>query len=505
MQKVVYSKRRKLVLCILIAVLSALGIFVFTACAHDYTEADYKAMGFTVAVTYDFQGGTYKKQKTARILIKPNSKLPDLSIENTPSREGYSFKGFYLPKTDANGKVEKDANGKVIVSDEAWDFDNRTIGDKDLTLYAKWWDNYKVNLHYGIDKETKEDYVKQISLPCNRDGSPTALKADALNVDGYTFVSYNLVENSTNEETALMEFPYAFNETAFSDKRSIEVWSEWLEGEYILVRSKDDLTISTVNETTNYYLLADIDMEGSAYDNDGDMQKTKIPKYYSGRFVGNGHTISNFKMTLRAVDRTYDSFGLFRTLRDGAEITDVTFDNVAVSYYLSNANIQSYYLGLLAGQSSGKVNVKNVKFTSSGEGQNIFEYMIGIGVTNDCINIADDMLIAQRSDSTTLQNCSVSEVKHFYSSAVITADAEFALYIKYTEEDGIITLGKDAVYGLAQKFNDGRYYESIYKGYKHVDANKYNLTLISLTDIVYDIEFTIADGVISATMTEVSQ
>ena len=155
MQKVVYTKCRKLVLSILIATLAVLGIFVFAACSDDVTEADFRAKGYTVAVTYDFQGGTYNNKPTSRILIKPNSKLPAPDANKggirIPSRSGYSFKGFYLPETDGAGNVVKDADGNVIVSDTAWDFANDTIANKDITLYAKWWDNYNVVLHYGSD------------------------------------------------------------------------------------------------------------------------------------------------------------------------------------------------------------------------------------------------------------------------------------------------------------------------------------------------------------------
>ncbi|MDE6029686.1 MAG: hypothetical protein K2F90_05165 [Clostridiales bacterium] len=497
MQKIVYTKCRKLVLSILIAAFAVLGIFVFAACSDDVTEADFKAKGYTVAVTYDFQGGSANSKPTARILIRPNSKLPAPSASNNggiavPTMSGYSFKGFYLPETDADGNVVKDADGKVVVSDTAWDFANDRVESKDVTLYAKWWDNYKVVLHYGSDYSK----TKEISLQREQDGSPTKLAATPLNVDNYTFLSYNFVKDSENASTALAEFPYAWGADAFVGSDSVDVWGKSLDGIYTLVRTKDDLRLSAVGETTNYYLLADIDMGGAKYDNDLDRDKRKLPKSYAGKFVGNGHTISNFGVTMHAADRSYDSFGLFRTLTDGAEITDVTFKDISLSYNLSDANIRNYYLGMLAGQSTGNVKVSNVNFTSS----NTFEYLLGVGVKNDNLTIADDMLIAQKSDSVVMQNCSVASVKHIYSSAVITADKEFALYVKYTEENGVITLGEDAIYKLGVKNDEGGYDEKQIKKCVYVDVNKYQLTRIIY---VYDIEFTIENGNISVTMVEV--
>ncbi|MDE5562982.1 MAG: hypothetical protein K2J01_05490 [Clostridiales bacterium] len=503
MQKVVSKKRRKLVLSIMLAVVAALGIFVFVACSDDVTENDFKAKGYTVAVTYDFQGGTYNNKTYTRLLVKPDSKLPvpnsDKGGVRIPSKTGYSFRGYYLPEIDAGGNVKKDSDGNVIVSDTAWNFDSDTVADKDVTLYAKWWDNYKVVLHYG----STYDKTKEITLQRNQDGSPTDLSSSPLRVDNYTFLSYNLVKDSENEETALTDFPYKWNDTAFSgDSMVMDVWGKSLDGVYILVKNASDLRISSVGEATNYYLLADIDMKGATYDNDNDKNKNQIPKSYRGKFVGNGHTISNFKMTLRTPDQSYDSFGLFRTLENGAEITDVTFKDITLSYDLTNANIQSYYLGMLAGQSSAGVVVKNVNFTTSEQGNNTFEYLIGVGVSNDNLNIASDMLIAQKPTSVTLQDCAATGIKYVHSTAVITADKEFVLYVKYTNEDGVITLGEDAIYGLAQRNDNGGYDEKRIKEYSYVSANKYQLTRLRY---VYDVEFTIENGEISATMVLVSQ
>ncbi|MDE6201189.1 MAG: InlB B-repeat-containing protein [Clostridiales bacterium] len=501
MQKVVSTKRRKLVLSILLVVLAALGIFVFAACSDDVTEETFKNKGYKVSVTYDFQGGTYNNKTYTKILIKPNSKLPEPNSDSggvrIPSRSGYSFKGFYLPETDADGNVVKDSNGNVIVSDTPWDFANGTIENNDITLYAKWWDNYKVVLHYGSDYSKS----KEISLQRNRDGSPTNLSASTLRVDNYTFLSYNFVQDSENADTALNEFPYKWNSTAFNESDVMDVWGKSLDGNYVLVRSADDLHIAYVGETTNYYLLDDIDMGGATYDNDIDKNKNQIPKTYRGKFVGNGYTISNFKMTLRAADQSYDSFGLFRSLGDGAEITDVEFKDITLSYDLSNANIQTYYLGMLAGQSSANVVVNNVTFTTSEQGANTFEYMIGVGVTNDNVKIADDMLIAQKSASTVLQQCSVAGVKYVRSVAVVTADQEFVLYVKYNDDDGVITLDEDSIYALAQKNSAGVYEEKRIKEIEYIGTNKYKLTRLIY---VYDIEFTINNGNISATMVLVS-
>ena len=498
MQREISTKRRRFVLCILLVVLAALGIFVFAACSDDITEATFKARGYKVAVTYDFQGGSVNGKTSVRILVKENSKLPAPrqsggGIGIPSGKSGYSFKGFYLAETDEDGNVVRDDDGNIIVSDTEWNFDTDTVADKDITLCAKWWDNYKVVLHYGDNYEKSTE----ISLARNTDGSPVTMNASALRVQDYTFLSYNMVKDSTDEATAVSKFPFDFkNFVPAGDGLVIDVWGKSLTGNYVLVRSSRDLSISSVGEDTNYYLLDNIDMDGALYNDE--TSSNKIPKSYSGKFVGNGYTISNFTVNMKALDRTYSSFGLFRTLENGAEITDVTFKDIKLSFELSDANISNYHIGMLAGQSNGNVVVKNVNFVSSQGNSNVFEYLIGVGVNQTSLKIADDLLIAQKSASVVLQDCTVNNVKQIYSTGVVTDDEEFMLYVRYTVDNGNIILGEDAIYKMAQKNSSGKYSSKTIKETKFESVNKYVLTRVD--NSVYDVTFTVNNGELSATM-----
>ncbi|MDE6294224.1 MAG: hypothetical protein K2L88_06360, partial [Clostridiales bacterium] len=277
---------------------------------------------------------------------------------------------------------------------------------------------------------------------------------------------------------------------------NIDVWGNSLTGKYVLVRSARDLSISSVSEQTNYYLLNDIDMAGAKYNDE--TSSTKLPKSYSGKFVGNGHTISNFSINMKALDRSYANFGLFRTLERGAEITDVTFNNVNLSFDLSDSSITNYYVGMLAGQSSEGVVVKNVNITASEQGNSLFEYLVGVGVDKTKLNIAADLLIAQKPASVELSGCAATNVKRIASVGVVTADEEYILYVKYTEDNGTIVFGEDAIYKLAQKSKNGGYSEKTISSTEFVGENKFVLT--RLGNNVFDVTFTVNNGELSATM-----
>lgn len=492
MQKVICTIRRKLVLSILLIALAALGVFVFAACSDDITEETYRQRGFTVAVTYNYQGGTVNNKESVRILVKENSALPtpkvgsgDISV---PSKEGYSFKGFYVAETDENGKIVYDEDGNISVTDKAWDFNTDRVEDKDITLCAQWWDNYKVVLHYGDDYALKTE----VSLPRNEDGSPTVM-ATAILVPDVTIWAYNLVKGSTDAKTAI-DFPYNFAAVVpEGDGLEIDVWGKSLDGNYIVVRAAKDLNITDIGENTNYYLLNDIDMAGAKYDDETAARDNKIPKTYSGKFIGNGHTISNFTINMKALDRSYDSFGLFRTLADGAEVSNVTFKDVKLSCDISDTSINNYYLGMLAGQASSGALINNVNFMSG-----TFEYLIGVGVDNNKLNIASDLLIAQKHESVKLQGCTATNVKRIGSASVLTDDEEYMLYVKYEEGQDSIVLGEGDLYALAQKSNSGSYSSKRITKSEFVGDNKYILTRADRS--VYDVTFTVSNGKLSATM-----
>ncbi|MCH5155319.1 MAG: InlB B-repeat-containing protein [Clostridiales bacterium] len=494
MQNAISTKRRKLFLFILFIVLAVLGIFVFTACSEEAGEQTLRNKGYQVFVVYDFNGGTWNTNKSVTVAVKKNSLLPAPLRTNGgvgfPTRKNYSFKGFYPAETDEDGNVVYDENGKVVISDTEWNFETDRVEDKDFTLYAKWWDNYKVVLHYGESYE----FSTEIDLSRNQDGSPVTITANSLRVNDVTFLSYNMVKDSTDEATALNKFPFDLSPYVPSgDGLEIDVWGKSLMGNYVLVRSASDLSISSVGENTNYYLLEDIDFKGEKYDESSSLQTTKLPKSYGGKFIGNGHTISNFNIKMDTLDRTYNSFGLFRTLESGAEITGVTFNNFTFSYDLSNSNISNYYVGMLAGQCEQNVKIEDVHFTSCK-----LEYLVGTGVQDGSVVIADDLLVAQKPQSVVLNNCSETETMRVYSTGVLTDDQEYIIYVKYTLDNDAIVLDKDSIYKLAQKNSNGNYSNKTIESTEYKGNNTYVLTRLDGSE--YDVTITVDNGKLHATM-----
>lgn len=500
MQKTVYKIRRKLVLSIMLAVLAVFGLFVFAACSDDVTVDDIKNRGYSVEVTYDFQGGAVGKRESANVLVKKNSRLPEPRSSGggigIPSKDGYSYKGFCLAKTDEKGKVLRDADGNAIPSDTVWNFATDKVGNKDITLCAMYWNNYNIVLHYG------DEYAltKNVDLGRNVDGSPVGFRSSALEIENYTFLSYNMVKDSTDKATELNKFPYTIDSSYIKENSlNIDVWGKSLNGVYVLVREASNL-MSGIGESTNFYLMNDIDMGGAEYDDE--TASSKLPKSYSGTFMGNGYSISNFKMTLNAVDRDYTNFGMFRSLAKSAKITDVTYKGFTISYNLSSTDITEYNIGLLAGEMEDGAVVKNVKFDMSVnvEGNSKLECLLGLGVSADTIVFAEDTLIAKKPANAVLQGCSVANVDIVESAAVRSTDSKYMVYVKYIKNGDNVVLKEDAVYALATINSDNSLTTNRIDRIECVGENKY--VFYRRPQYVFDIEITVNNGELSAKVTQ---
>lgn len=163
-----------------------------------------------------------------------------------------------------------------------------------------------------------------------------------------------------------------------------------------LVNMNRDVFSKSMDERLNlrYILLNDIDCEGQVWKTIG----VNFGKdYFVSEFNGNGHTISNFKLTEESVDYTLDVNGETKTVKPNeangcvhlgffgyvasAEIHDVTFDNVDVKFdmrtiSLTNSNPKYTYFGTVfaraefdptfaAGSTSSCTSVYNVTVQNS--------------------------------------------------------------------------------------------------------------------------------------------
>ena len=462
--------RKKFILAFIASVFVALALFGLTGCANEsLTEDDIIAMGYNVAVVFDYQGGTVKDTRQVKIRIKEGSKVPDphtsKSTVGIPVRDAYSFKNFCVAQTDENGELLRDADGNLVPG-KVWDFEN-DIPDGDMTLMAQWWDNYKMVLHYGDDYA----YTKQRSISRTQSGDPTFVLESDFKQNGFTFLDYYYDREQTQK---LDSIPPSLDKSMFEnsdDGLTFDVWGETLNGVYTIVRKVKDFSSLDIASDTNIYMDADITLPDNA--------KVTFPDTYNGVILGRGHTISNLKLTVVSRNNSDFYYGMFKNIGETARISDITFNNVALTVNIANPALSQVNIGLLAGRVAKGAEIVNVNVFGS------IDYELNPGFTNFDHVETGGMIGVDQGAVVTGGSYVCNSLTG--SQAIYTEDKKYAVYVKFSEKkNGDRVMGD--VYGLAELQDNGSYSERRIRSIAKTSENTYSLTssrgvyIVTITD-----------------------
>lgn len=341
-------------------ILGALAALTFglalAGCAGESrTPDDLVAEGYSITVTIDFNGGRSAGGKNSIVqYVRENGLVVEPGTAgqlsgSKPTRDGYTFRGYFYPALDDEGNVIKDADG-LVVCGEPWNFSADRVTE-DTTIYVDWLKNYSLLLHYG------EDYAKSQSFTITQNAEGVAQQVTEPSLVNDTII--DVYESREAAEAAVegtaVQFPFV-PEGLSQENLTYELWANTLEGSWAIVRTADDF--NSVYEGTNVYLMNDIDFGG---------ETVSLPFLdgYMAEFAGNGYTISNFAIEREAANNRDRSFGLFKELSSGANVHDVSFEGVQFTAKLSNPMVTEYYAGVLAGRANSGVTVKNVSIAGS--------------------------------------------------------------------------------------------------------------------------------------------
>lgn len=261
------------------------------------------------------------------LLLQPgdHQKLPKHEVE------GLYLEGWYLPKVDEDGKPIKNEDN-IVQLDRKWDFEEDVVTE-DITLYA------------NLVKRIKLEYVDRATgeVLSSIDEVPGAIRPEpqiAPKKEGYTFTG-KYYANETGDE--LFSWPHTFGET------DVKVYVEFIEGKWNIVRTANELKIALRNNQ-NVYLANDIDYadaKWTAYD-------------YAGEFNGNGHKVSNISVVAEQ-EKGFETYSaLFNTLKATANIHDVEFENVVMTYQM-RMDIAGIKIALFSAEMETGAKLTNVK------------------------------------------------------------------------------------------------------------------------------------------------
>ncbi len=372
-------KKTKVLLTVLVLVLA---VFVLAGCSEKATPYQINdAEGYQVSVKFDANGGyfgtnTYvivdaynisemekNSEGNAEIaLLPPENPLRGIDAYEAKN-PGYFLAGWYAERTET-------AEGYTY--GQKWDFEAdrlsldpaKTYSSQEpvMTLYAVWVPEFEIEF-YDLDSgELLNTHVfnptqgQEFQLP-HWDEETGAIEMYQFPArDGYTFQNaYYDPEGTQAVSTETLVHPGTVDiATGTAKDPTLKLYIGWMEGEWYQIYNADQF-LDNASVSGNYVIHNDLDFEGKIW------PTSLVYGNFTGTIQGNGHTLSNI-----AVEQTNNSkvnAGLFGYLAEGAQIRDLTFNNVTFTIKAGTRVAGTSY-GLLAGTISEKAALTNVAITA---------------------------------------------------------------------------------------------------------------------------------------------
>ena len=381
------AKKPKILLGVLIGLgaLIIAGVVLIAVLAGNASYFDsYKDEGYTVSITFDSNGGSFKGSDSSIVdlydpakigedgikLLAPDDAKRDKNNALTVTKAGYFLAGWYRERTpidESNPDAGYTYSGK-------WDFENdRFFIDSDktyspeesaLTLYAAWVPYYNYEIY--AENENGETVLIStasainLTIPEWAEGAVTLEMDNFPSRDGYTLDKvYYLDDMTVVEGTVADGGNKKFisgqwdEETATSLTPTIKLFTTWQEGERYRIYSTDDLR-KNASADGYYEIYADLDFT------DVEWPTAFTNGKFSGKIFGNGHTISG--VSFESTSRSRISNGLFSSLDSGAYIENLKLENITHKIDLMSVAPGATF-GLLAGGAVDGTQFKNVEIS----------------------------------------------------------------------------------------------------------------------------------------------
>lgn len=334
----------KNLLCLCMTVLSlALALVMLSSCNED---PSLEERGYTVEVVYDFNGGIVDSTAKRVLYYKENQPIlkPGTSVElKEPSLDSlHTVAGWYRALLNEDGTPKKDADGNIMTEETPYDFTGARATES-MTLVVKWKEVPTITIMVeGREPDVRPyeagDVVNRFSYMEDR--------KDESGKKTHTFLDYYTDEACSEENRAVWPI-------TMSESTHITLYTRWLEGDVLVVRSRTDLNKLSSYRNGTVYLDADIDYSDSR-------TSFSVLNDFSGHFMGNGHTISHVTLDKLTLGKGSENFGLFGTLKSSAVIEDLTLDSVVMRVKIAWS--AHFTLGVLSGNAEAGATVRNCTF-----------------------------------------------------------------------------------------------------------------------------------------------
>lgn len=329
---------KKKLIQIALAVLCALTLsLAFVGCTGGNRGKKYDYL-----VTFNYNVGTLQESAVEdRYLgVKENSLIPikpgDADFAGA-TIQGYYVASWHLPQTNSDGSLKMGEDERVLLG-AAWDFPTQRV-DKNITLYADLKPYSRLTIKGGdADVELRSENFTSGFAP-----RPDVLQPTK---SGYTFFEYYEDEACTQPFT----WPYNF------DGENKTIYAKFIEGDWTLVRTAEEFNGALdAAEKKAIYLCNEIDFTGVEW---------KPNRAFGLEINGNGHAVKNIAFSFDFSRNSSRTLALFGSL-NGANVHDITFENVSVNVKIINEQTRAYAVAPFATVMNEQTALSKVKITGA--------------------------------------------------------------------------------------------------------------------------------------------
>lgn len=346
------------------------------ASPYDTNDAE----GYTVSVKYDANGGIFTTNTSVIVDSYCADQLPKnaqgkaqialLSPDNalrgndafTAVNNGYFLAGWYERGEDGSYKNRWDFDSdRVFVDTDA----SHSSSEPVLTLYAVWIPLFKVDFLARSTGELIESYAfdptdegaMQIELPRwnTESGTLDMFKFPAIKGSTFAAAYYDAAGEDLAEGESITHSGTINYENGTAQGGTMSLYLDYTEGEWFHIYTAEQLC-DNASVAGNYVIHADLDFSDEIW------PSSFMYGNFVGSITGNGHKMSNIKIT--QTDNSRLNAGLFGNLTEKSKLCDVSFENVSFTIKAGARNAGASF-GLLAGSVSASAEVSGIKILSS--------------------------------------------------------------------------------------------------------------------------------------------
>lgn len=384
------SKRTSLKLLICILAMLMLTMLLVACNTNSYDHFDH-------LVTFVYNKGNLEGEAETQHLGVMNNSLVSIRPGYSNGFKqatiiGYYLTGWYLPaELDEEGNPVKDENTGFYLTGDEFDFENTRV-TSDITLIGNF---EKMPVITFINRADNKPIGGENGTIARNPGREVSEPSDALKptLKDHTFLGKYYTSLTGKEE---FTWPYKL-------ETDTNVYVEFLEGTWNLVSTETQFKTAMLTGS-NIYLQNDLDFKS---------QSTMWALgTYSGEINGNNHTIKNVYRSHEGSRSNTSNFGgIFGTLGATANIHDINFENIYVSFRRVDTTWTptDVSVGVLASAAEAGAKIKNVKLSG------IFSYDdVDGGVTGS------KWIGSDKTNPTDIVNCT-------YENTVKTLDGIWSL------------------------------------------------------------------------------